>query len=232
MNYHQFCPISKAMEVLGERWTLLLVRELIMGGKRFNELQRGLGTMSPSLLTKRLVAMEEQGLVIKKRIPGQRGYEYFPTEACRDLMPVIEQVGIWGMRWARNQMQDDDYDLELLMLYLERSIVPENLPGNESVIKFQFRDISEFSNWWLVIKDKQTEVCVRDPGKEVDVYFNVGLKTMCQLMMGDISYRKAIASGQLQLIGQSSLTKRVEDWMKPSLFAGIPPANAILQGAV
>ena len=118
MSYNQFCPIAKAMEVLGEKWTLLIVRELLLGSSRFNQFQRGLPSISPTLLTKRLNAMEAQGLVLRKHIPGQRGYEYFPTEACKELFPVVEQIGIWGMHWARHQMTVEDIDLELLMLYL------------------------------------------------------------------------------------------------------------------
>lgn len=231
MGYYQFCPIAKAMEVLGERWTLLLVRELLMGSTRFSEFQRGLSQMSPSLLTKRLVNLEETGLIVRKRIPGQRGFEYFPTPACKELMPVVEQVGHWGMRWAREQLTEEDYDLELLMLYLERSIEPGNLIGNETVIRFNFNDVKEYPNWWIVVKGEEVDVCVHDPGKEVDVYFNVCLKVMCQLWMGDISYRKAVSDGRLQLVGLSELTKNVERWLKPSIFAGIPPAGDIVEPA-
>lgn len=102
MSYGQFCPIAKAMEVLGEKWTLLIVRELIMGSSRFNDIQRGVSHISPSLLTKRLLELESEGLLVKRRIPGQRGFEYLPTEACRELMPLLEQAGFWGMRWARS----------------------------------------------------------------------------------------------------------------------------------
>ncbi|NVK42339.1 MAG: transcriptional regulator [Oceanospirillaceae bacterium] len=231
MTYQQFCPIAKAMDVLGERWTLLLVRELLMGSTRFNEFQRGLRQMSPSLLTKRLASLEEAGLLVRRRIPGQRGYEYFPTDACRELQPLIEQIGHWGMRWAREQMTEGDYDLELLMLYLERSVCPDQLIGNETVIRFNFNDVGEYPNWWIVVSGGDVDVCVHDPGKEVDVYFTVCLKVMCQLWMGDISYRKAIADGVLKLVGPPELTRHVERWLKPSIFAGIPPARAIVDPA-
>ena len=133
------------------------------------------------------------------------------------------------MRWAREQLTEEDYDLELLMLYLERSIEPGNLIGNETVIRFNFNDVKEYPNWWIVVKGDEVDVCVHDPGKEVDVYFNVCLKVMCQLWMGDFSYRKAISDGKLQLVGLSELTKNVERWLKPSIFAGIPPAGDIVE---
>ncbi len=229
MSYNQFCPVAKAMEVLGERWTLLLVRELLMGSTRFNEFQRGLSQISPTLLSKRLAALEEQGLLMRKRIPGQRGHQYFPTEACKELMPVVEQIGTWGMRWVRNHLTEDDYDLSLLMLYMERSICPDKLIGNETVIRFYFNDITEYDTWWIVVTGDEIDVCMMDPGKEVDIYFNVCLQVMCQLWMGDISYKKAIAEGKLQLIGPTPLTKNVEKWLTPSIFAGIPPARAIIE---
>src|SRR5947209_10852664 len=118
MRYGQFCPIAKATEILGERWTILIVRELLMGGRRFNELQRGLGDISPALLSARLKSFEEQGLVVRRQISGQRGFEYFPTRACEHLKPVIMALGEWGLCWARHNLTDDDFDVELLMLYL------------------------------------------------------------------------------------------------------------------
>ncbi len=230
-GYGQFCPISKAMELLGEKWTLLIVRELLMGGSRFNELQRGLTHISPTLLTKRLVTLEQEGLVVRRKIPGQRGYEYFPTESCKELLPVLEGVGQWGMRWARHKLGDDDFDLELLMLYMERSVNPDKLPGRETVVRFHFVDVQDFDTWWLVVEGEDVDVCVHDPGKEVDVYFNVDLRTMCELWMGDISYRRALAEKKLQVVGPPALTRNISDWITPSIFAGIAPASEILDPA-
>ena len=229
MSYGQFCPIAKGMEILGEKWTLLIIRELIMGSTRFNDFQRSLTQLSPTLLTKRLNFLEEQGLLVKRRIPGQRSHEYLPTAACQELMPVLEQVGSWGMRWARNQMQGDDFDLSLLMVYLERSIQPDKLIGQETVIRFNFSDVNDYPHWWVVVTGDDIDVCVKDPGREVDVYFNVDVRTMCEVWMGGISYKKAIKDGRLQLVGIPALTRNVNDWLKPSIFAGIAPANKIAE---
>ena len=97
MEYGQFCPIAKASEIIGEKWTLLIIRELLMGARRFNEMQRGLSLISPTILTKRLNSLVDHGLVLKKKIPGQQGYEYFPTESCRELLPIIKSLGDWGI---------------------------------------------------------------------------------------------------------------------------------------
>lgn len=228
-GYNQFCPISKAMDVLGERWTLLIVRELLFGSTRFNELQKGLSGISPSLLTKRLNLLEQEGLIVKRRIPGQRGYEYFPSEPCEELRGVVEQLGQWGMRWARDQMSEDDFDLELLMLYLERCVQTDKLPGKETVIRFNFTDVNDYPNWWIVVTGDETDVCIHDPGKEVDVHFTCTLRTMCELWTGDRSYKKAQADGSLLLVGLPALTRRVESWLKSSHFAGIPSARTIVE---
>ena len=227
MEYGQFCPVAKALEVLGERWTLLIVRELLMGGSRFNELQRGLNLISPTILTKRLNDLTDAGVVLRKKIPSQKGYEYFLTEMGKELMPVVQSIGNWGMRWARGKMDDSDLDLELLMLYLQRSIQPDKLPGNETVIRFKFTDMKKFNEWWLVASDSGVDVCVRDPGKDVDIYFTTDLRTMIQLWMGDVPYKTTINDGRLKLVGPSALTRDINSWLAHSVFAGIPPATAI-----
>ncbi len=227
MEYGQFCPIAKASEIIGEKWSILLIRELLMGATRFNVFQRGLGMISPTILTKRLNSLVEHGLAIKKKIPGQQGYEYFPTESCQELLPVIKSLGDWGMRWARHHMRSDDYDVELLMLYLQRSIQPDKLAGSESTIRFKFTDLKELSDWWLVAKSNEVDVCVKDPGKDVDIYFTSSVKTMIDVWMGDVSYRSAVRSGDLKVVGPSNLTRDIFSWMNISIFAGLPSAAEI-----
>ena len=144
MEYGQFCPVAKATEIIGEKWTVLIIREALMGSTRYSEFQRGLSLISPTLLAKRLDSLVNHGLLMKKKIRGQRGYEYFPTTSCKELLPIVRSLGDWGMRWARSNLTEKDYDVELLMLYLQRSIVPEKLLGNETVIRFRFTDISEY----------------------------------------------------------------------------------------
>jgi DNA-binding HxlR family transcriptional regulator len=227
MEYGQFCPIAKATEILGEKWTLLIIRELLMGGSRFNELQRGLSLISPTILSRRLDSLAEHGLVVKKKIPGQKGFEYFPTGSCQELLPIVRSLGDWGMRWARSNLSEKDYDVELLMLYLKRSIVPEKLIGRETVIRFKFTDIEQFPDWWLVASGQEVDICVKDPGKDVDVYFTASVRTMADIWMGDNSYKKAVADGSLKIVGDKALTRNITSWMQNSIFAGLPPANEI-----
>ncbi|MEO9782282.1 MAG: winged helix-turn-helix transcriptional regulator [Sedimentitalea sp.] len=219
MRYNQFCPIAKATEILGEKWTILIIRELLMGGTRFNDLQRGLGDISPALLTNRLKSLESQGMVARRKISGQKGFEYFPTDACQALLPVVKSLGDWGMLWARHTILDADFDAEFLMFYLERSIDPTKLVGSETVIKFRFSDLTEQQNWWLLVESNKAQVCLKDPGKDVNVFFNCSVRTMHDVWMGDRTYRDALKSGDLRVDGDLVLTRNVQSWLKPSVFA-------------
>ncbi len=138
IRYGQFCPVAKAAEVLGERWTILIIRELLLGTTRFSDLQRALSQISPTLLTKRLNQLQDCGLVIRKKLPQQRRTEYHLTPAGRELLPVVIGLGEWGMKWARGQMSDDELDVELLMHDFSRRIDETQLPGGRTVIKFVF----------------------------------------------------------------------------------------------
>jgi DNA-binding HxlR family transcriptional regulator len=227
VEYKQFCPVAKASELLGERWTFLIVRELLMGSRRFNELQRGMAQISPTMLTKRLNELVDNGLVVRKKISGQKGYEYFLSQAGKELWPVVKELGEWGMKWARGQMADSELDVGLLMLYLERSIQPDKLVGDETTLRFRFSDLNKLQKWWLVVRGRDVDVCIEDPGKDVDVWFDTDLRTMIEVWMGDCSYRSAIRSGKLKLTGPSALTRNVTDWMANSVFAGIPAATEI-----
>lgn len=227
MKYGQFCPIAKAQEIIGEKWTLLIVRELLMGGTRFNELHRGLGLISPTILSRRLDSLEEHGLVIKQKVTGQKGYEYYPTESCRELLPIITALGDWGARWTKANLTENDYDVELLMLYLNRSIRADKLGGKETVLKFSFDDVKTYPEWWIVAGSKGKDLCVKDPGKEVTVYFNTSVKTMVHIWLGDNSLRKAIAEKSFTPIGNTSLIRTINEWLKPPSFSNLPKASEI-----
>lgn len=220
VKYGQFCPIAKATELLGERWTFLIVRELLMGARRFNELQRGLGHISPALLAARLKSFEEQGLIVRRRISSQRGHEYYPTAACEKLLPVLVALGEWGLCWARHTLTVDDLDIDFLMHYLERSVDPTHLPGSETVIQFKFPDLVEQRDWWLLVRDGKVEICVTPPARDVDVFFTTTVRTMHDVWMGDRSVREAVLAGDLLIEGEPALTRRISDWLQPSIFAG------------
>ena len=219
MQYGQFCPIAKATEILGERWTILILRELLMGGRRFSELQRGLGDISPALLTSRLKSLDAQGLVARRRISGQRGFEYHPTAAANAFLPVILSIGEWGLSWTRHMLVEGDFDIDFLMFYLERSVDPAQLPGDQTVIRFHFTDLAEQRNWWLLVCGDEVQICMNPPARDVDVYFTTTVRTMHDVWMGDRSYREARDKGDLIIEGEPALTRDVSRWLRPSAFA-------------
>ncbi len=219
VKYSQFCPIAKASEVLGDRWTLLVAREILMGASRFSELQRGLGSISTAVLTERLKSVSDNGLIIRRKITGKRGYEYFPTPACKELLPIIVSLGGWGMRWAKENLVDEDYDVELLMLYLERSIVRDMLPGPQTILQFEFSDLKKMRHWWLVVNENNVEVCEKNPGYDIDVYFTSTVRVMTDVWLGHRTYKDAIRADELTIIGDNALTKTVSKWLACTTFS-------------
>lgn len=228
MRYAQFCPIAKAAEMLGDRWSLLIIREMLSGGSRFNELQRGLGAISPTMLTKRLNALCDSRLVVRRKLSGLKGYEYYLTQRGQELFPILEQMGEWGMRWAREGMPEYDLDPGLLMLYLERSVIPDQFSGAQTVVRFYFTDLIKYQSWWLLVEGGKVDTCVEDPGREVDIYVTTDLRTMIKVWMGDLPYNKAVRDECMKVIGPSELTRELSAWIKPSLFNGIAPAEGII----
>ncbi|MGB3146851.1 MAG: alkyl sulfatase C-terminal domain-containing protein, partial [Paracoccaceae bacterium] len=128
----------------------------------------------------------------------------------------------WGMVWARHMILDKDFDAEFLMFYLERSVDPTKLIGSETVIKFRFADLTEQRDWWLLVDSSKAQVCLKDPGKDINVYFNCTVRTMHDVWMGDRTYRDAISSGDLKVEGDVALTRNIQSWLRPSVFAASP----------
>jgi len=223
-SYHQFCPVAMAAEVLGARWTLLVLRELVVGTTRFNDLRRGVPRMSPALLSKRLKELEAARIVTRAPAPGDPGvYEYRLTEAGRELKPVIEAVGCWGQRWIDLETSLKNLDPNLLMWDMRRNIDPTPMPRSRSTIQIIFTDLSEARrNWWLVVEPgKDVDLCSVDPGFDVDLYLSTDLRTMTEIWMGYASIAGAKAKEKLVLTGSKSLEASLGTWMNLSPFAKV-----------
>ena len=222
-GYGQFCPVAKATEVLGEKWTPLIVRELICDNQSFNDLRKGVPLMSPSLLSARLKTLERAGVIERQKTDN--GVSYSLTEAGNELAPVIEQLGVWGQRWARSDMTKKDLDPSLLMWDAHRRIDTSYFPDKRSVLRFEFVDYPSKSRlWWLIIAEGEVDICMKDPGHEVTLYVQSTLKTMTQIWMGDLSIVKARREKLLQLNGDVTIKKTMASWIGCSLLAGIKPA--------
>jgi len=221
--YGQFCPIAKAVDLLGERWTLLLIRELLQGSRRFNELQRGLARMSPSLLTKRLKELETAGLVVRIRISGQKGFEYELTQAGRDLSPTVVELARWGLKWVRATMEQDELDLDLLMLDIQRNANRELLPAAKVVVDIHFTDQSDFAHWWLIFEKREVDVCSVDPGVDADVYLSGSLENFVRYWMGDFDWNTAKRERRIVMQGDSGLLRELPKWLGRSAVAPMNP---------
>jgi DNA-binding HxlR family transcriptional regulator len=223
IDYGQFCPVSKTAQIIGEKWTLLIIRELLRGASRFNQIQRAMPRISPTVLNKRLNELLEHGVIDRCRIPEQRGYDYQLTECGRELAPLVMQMAEWGMRWARSRMKDDELDVELLMGDICKRISPNGLPGRRAVIRFKFTDLQRYAEWWIKVKKDDIDLCMDDPGSEVDVYFTSDLRTLTEVWMGDLSLQNAQDGGQLQIVGAAPVLRNIKSWFPLHLFAKVRP---------
>jgi DNA-binding HxlR family transcriptional regulator len=224
-EYGQFCPVAKASDIIGERWTVLILRELLLGSTRFNDFQRALSRISPTLLSKRLKELEKKGLIVRKRSPGQERHEYQLTACGRELEPIIEHLAVWGMRWARGQMTDSELDVEFLMWDLQRRLQTTHLPNGETVLCFTFDELEKFKTWWLVACGGEVDLCTEDPGKDVDLYINTRVRTLVEVWSGDLDLNVALREKQVRTHGNMHLARTMPDWLGICLYADVRPAN-------
>lgn len=218
MDYGQFCPVAKAAEILGEKWTILILRELLYGTSRFNDFQRAISGISPTMLTKRLKELEAAGLV------GKDDHDYELTDAGWELAPLLREYAVWGMRWARGELSDSELDVELLMSDMRRRIKPEFLPADGCRVQVHFEDLKTRKNWYLAVKDGETNLASRKPRGEIDLVLESDLRTMTRLWLGDITLRHALAQQRLRLKGRPILIRAIEQWLPLANYANIRPA--------
>lgn len=221
-GYGQFCPLAKASEVVGERWTPLVLRELILGARRFNQIHRGVPRMSPSLLAQRLRTLEKAGIV--ERSPAGDGRaDYCLTEAGVELAPMLVGLAEWGKRWLPDLIALDEADPDQVMLDLERRVNFDALPPSRIVVQFDFVDRpASKRHWWLLASSSGAEVCITDPGFDVDLYLTTEGATFVLMWFGDIPLRQALADGRIELHGPRELRDAFPTWLGLSALAPIP----------
>ena len=219
-SYGQFCPVAKAMELLDARWTLLLVRELLAGSRHFNDLRRGVPRMSPTLLSKRLRALMQAG-VVERWDDGNR-IRYELTPAGKELAPIVDGLGRWGMRWV-TELGDEDLDPHLLLWDIRRNIDLDAVPDGRTVVRFLFTDVSgKGREWWLVITTADVDACDFDPGYPVSATITSSLRTMVRIWRGDIDWNPALQSGTVEIFGPAHMRRAIPRWLKLSTFAAVP----------
>ena len=217
-GYSQFCPVAKGAEVFNERWTPLIIREMMCGSRRFNDLKRGNPMMSPSLLSQRLKVLEQAGVVDK--IVSDEGTEYVLTKSGRDLGDIVVRLGLWGIKWARSRLNEDDYDPQLLMWDIRRRIDVSEFPDERIVIGFMFLDMPPKKRaYWLIVDRREVDLCIKYPGFENDLEFITTSKTMADIWMGYTTMKQAIRDKRLELRGLKGLKSNIDEWFHYSLFA-------------
>jgi len=213
-SYGQFCPVAKAAELFCERWTPLILRDLAAGATRFSELQRGVPLMSPSLLSRRLKALEAEGIVKARPQASGRGNTYHLTKAGQEFVPLVVALGTWGQRWSRRQLEKGEIDLGLLIWALERSVDASAFGKGQSVVRLELPDQPQGGRlWWFVNRDGDCELCLHDPGFEVDLYLAATLPDMIYIVRGDLPLTRALASGRLEAIGSGAARKALRQWL-------------------
>lgn len=211
-SYGQFCPVAKAAELFCERWTPLIFRNLAQGATRFSEIQRGVPLMSPTLLSQRLKQLEAEGVVERRRTG--KTWTYHMTPAGTEFVPLVLALSTWGQRWARRQLADGEIDLGLLLWMLEMGVWPGAFGGGQTVVELQLSDQPKAKRrWWFVNREAQCELCLDDPGFDVDLYVEATLPDMIYVVRGDLSLSRALGSGRLEVHGSSKMRRALPKWL-------------------
>ena len=220
-GYGQYCPLALASEILAERWTLLVLRELMLGAHHFNDIHRGIPRMSPSLLTRRLRTLERTEIIERKRV-GRR-IEYRPTEAGRALMPIVESLAVWGKSWLPATLSQDRSDPDLILWDMHRRMNTELLPDGRTVIRFVLVDQpAERRSRWLVCERTGVDVCLSDPGHDVDLDVESDSRTLIWVWYGDLPLSRALDDGRIELYGPRALCAAFPSWLQLNVLAEVP----------
>jgi DNA-binding HxlR family transcriptional regulator len=208
-GYGSFCPVSKAAEVVCQRWTPLILREMLVGSTRFNEIRRGVPTCSPSLLSKRLKELETAGVVEHDPSAGT----YVLTDAGTELLPIIKGLGEWGQRWARSEYRPDELDPEVLLWDVRRYLRPGGLSDDRIVVQFEFQAMPPRKRFYWVVDDgRDVDVCLTDPAMGVDIEILADLRALTRVWMGDQRFEDAARQGLIDVRGLPRYSRRVPGW--------------------
>jgi len=218
-DYNQFCTVARGAEVLGERWTPLVVRELLCGSRRFNDIRRGVPRMSATLLAQRLRKLQEVGVL--RRMRSGDGWEYRLTAAGEELRPIVEQIGHWGARWIGSRLTPGQLDAGFLMWDIRRFVRLEGFPPSRRVvIHFMFRDARPRERrWWLVVQDGVADLCRDDPGHELTLIVEATVRALTEIWTGDAEASRELAAGRVRVVGPKGDARRLWQWIGRSVFA-------------
>ena len=216
-RYGQYCPVSQAADVLGDRWTLLIMREMVAGSTRFNEIERCLPRISRSLLAQRLRQLTRDGLVETVPLASGRGNEYRLTPAGKDLEPVLFAMGDWAARWILDEPRTEDLDPTFLMWWIHRRVNLDALPTGRTVMRFDVLDPRR-EVYWLVLTPEEVSLCMTDPGFDVDVQITADCMALQRVYAGWGDLSDALVEGTIVADGRPGLLRRWPSWFAWSPF--------------
>ena len=233
-SFGQFCPVAVASEIFAERWTPIILRELFSGSHRFNEIHRCIPLISRPLLVRRLRDLEAAGVVRSTAPEKGKPREYHLTESGREFRAAIDALGAWGQRWTV-RVQPDNLDSGLLMWNIRRRVALERLPERRVVVHFELRGVptgrSMLKKCWLILQRSGCEVCLSDPGYEVDVCVEADLASLAAVWLGDLPFAEAVREKKIRLTGSPALTRQFPAWLLLSHFAAVPRPPAAFPAA-
>ncbi|HET6148675.1 MAG TPA: helix-turn-helix domain-containing protein [Polyangia bacterium] len=224
-EYRQYCPVARATEIFADRWTPLIVRELLGGAQRFNQLQRGLPGISRSLLASRLRRLEDQGVVHRATLPAAPAVDYQLSESGRELEKVIDMLGAWGARWAFGEPRPAELDPALLLWKMHRRVHLHRLPAERTAIEFDFAGRGG-RRVWLVLERREVSVCLKPPGFRPQLVLHADLSLFYRVWLGAADYALERREGRIVVDGPPALARALPGWFKWSPMAGWVRAGA------
>lgn len=217
-DYGQFCTVARAVEVVCDQWTPLVVRELLCGSKRFNDIHRGVPRMSTSLLAQRLRRLEECGVL--RRVASGKVWDYVLTEAGEELRPIIMALGHWGAKWIHTQLQEDKLDASLLMWFMRRNARVKEFPLSPFVVYFWLHDAKQGErDWWLIVEDGVADLCRDDPGGEPTLTVTGTVRALTDICSGERTPEEILQTREVKVTGAMRDTQRIWQWLGASPFA-------------
>ncbi|PYM16324.1 MAG: transcriptional regulator [Candidatus Rokuibacteriota bacterium] len=224
-GYGQFCPVAVASEIFAVRWTPLILRELFSGSRRFGEIKSGMPLISRTLLSQRLKELEDTGVVVSAPLARGRGREYRLTAAGQEFREVVERLGEWGQRHAARQFARENLDPALLMWAMHRRIDVSRLPKPRVVVRFELRGVPprcmQLRVCWLVLERAGVDVCMRDPGFDVDLVVHADVGALARVWAGHLQWADAVRARGIRLVGPRALVQEFPGWLLLSHFAHV-----------